>query len=76
MCTASFLPKVKRPGRGVDHPHPSSVEVKERVQLYLYSPLGLRGLFLVELYLLHISTIPHGVIFQKTATFAVTVIRT
>jgi hypothetical protein len=31
---------VKRPGRGVDHPPPSSAEVKERVQLYLYSPFG------------------------------------
>jgi hypothetical protein len=28
---------VKRPGRGVDHPPPSSAEVKERVELYLYS---------------------------------------
>jgi len=25
------------PGRGVDHPHPSSAEVKEGVELYLYS---------------------------------------
>jgi hypothetical protein len=39
MDTESFL-EVKRPGRGVDHPHPSSAEVKERVQLYLYSPCG------------------------------------
>ena len=31
---------VKRPGRGVDHPPPSSAEVKERVELYLYSPSG------------------------------------
>ena len=30
----SFL-GVKRPGRGVDHPPPSSAEVKERVDLYL-----------------------------------------
>jgi hypothetical protein len=29
---------VKRPGRGIDHPPPSSAEVKERVELYLYSP--------------------------------------
>ena len=27
-------------GRGVDHPPPSSAEVKERVELYLYSPHG------------------------------------
>jgi hypothetical protein len=32
--------RVKRPGRGVDHPPPSSAEVKERVELYLYSPSG------------------------------------
>ena len=30
-----YLPGVKRPGRGVDHPTPSSAEVKERVELYL-----------------------------------------
>ena len=39
MGTRSFT-GVKRPGRGVDHPHPSSSEVKERVELYLYSPSG------------------------------------
>jgi len=32
MDTESF-PRVKRPGRSVDHPLPSSPEVKERVQL-------------------------------------------
>jgi hypothetical protein len=37
--TASF-PGVKRPGRGVDHPLPSSIEVKERIELYPYSPSG------------------------------------
>jgi hypothetical protein len=39
-CTmgAGFFPGVKRPGRGVDHPHPSSAEVKEGAELYLYSP--------------------------------------
>jgi hypothetical protein len=30
-------PGVKQPGRGVDHTTPSSAEVKERVELYLYS---------------------------------------
>ena len=39
MGTGSF-PGVKRPGRGVVHPPPSSDEVKERVHLYLYSPYG------------------------------------
>ena len=37
MGTGCF-PRVKRPGRGVDHPPASRVEVKERVQLYLYYP--------------------------------------
>jgi len=31
------LPRVKRPERGLDHPPTSSVEVKERIELYLYS---------------------------------------
>jgi hypothetical protein len=39
MGTGS-LPGVKRPWRGVDHPPPSSAVVKERVELYLYSPSG------------------------------------
>jgi len=39
MGTGSF-PGVKQPGRGVDHPHPSSAEFKERVELYLFSPSG------------------------------------
>ena len=34
------LPGRKRPGRGVDHPPPSSAEVKEREELYIYSPSG------------------------------------
>jgi hypothetical protein len=37
--TQSF-PGVNRPERGVDHPPPFSTEVKERVELYLYSPSG------------------------------------
>jgi hypothetical protein len=31
---------VKRQLRGVNHPPPSSVEIKERVELYLHSPSG------------------------------------
>jgi len=34
------FPEVKRPGRGADHPPLSSAEVRERVELYLYSPSG------------------------------------
>jgi hypothetical protein len=32
--------RVSLPGRGVDHPLPSSVEFKERVELYLHSLSG------------------------------------
>jgi hypothetical protein len=35
---AGSFPGVKRPGRGVDHQLSSNAEVKERVELYLYSP--------------------------------------
>jgi len=39
MSTGSF-PGVKWPELGVDHPTTSSVEVKVRVDLYIYSPSG------------------------------------
>jgi len=39
MGTGSFL-GVKWLGCGIEQPPPSSAEVKERVQLYLYSPSG------------------------------------
>jgi hypothetical protein len=39
LGTGSF-PRVKHPGHGVDHPPPFSAEVKERVELYFYSPSG------------------------------------
>jgi hypothetical protein len=32
------FPRVKRPGRRVDHPPSSVAEVKEKVELYVYSP--------------------------------------
>jgi hypothetical protein len=41
MGTESF-PGVKRPGRGADHPSPSSAEIEN--ELYLYSPSRPRGL--------------------------------
>jgi hypothetical protein len=54
---AGSFPGAKWPGRGVDHPPPSSTEVKERVEVYLYSPFGLSwpvlGWTLPLLYLLH-----------------------
>jgi hypothetical protein len=39
MATRSF-PGVKQLECGTDHPPPSSTEIKERVELYLYSPSG------------------------------------
>jgi hypothetical protein len=35
-----WIPGLKWPGRGFNHPPPSSAEVKERVELYLYSSSG------------------------------------
>jgi len=40
MGTGSFL-GVKQSGRGIDHPPPCSTKVKERVELYPYSPPGI-----------------------------------
>jgi hypothetical protein len=39
MSNGSF-PGIKLPGRGFARPPPSSAEVKERVELYIYSPSG------------------------------------
>ena len=40
---------VKRSGRDVNHPPPSSAEVKQRVELHLYSlSLGLHGMAMTE----------------------------
>jgi hypothetical protein len=38
--TMGPFPRVKWPGCGVDHPTAPSVEVKERVELHLYSASG------------------------------------
>ena len=43
-----YFPGVKRQGPVVDYPPLSSAEVKERAELYLTSPLGLRGLLYGE----------------------------
>jgi hypothetical protein len=39
MGTRSFS-SVNRRGRGVDHPPQSTAKVKERVEVYMYSPSG------------------------------------
>ena len=38
--------EVKQPGNGFDHSPPSTAQVKERVDLYIYPPLGLLHLLL------------------------------
>jgi hypothetical protein len=38
MKDSPSFPEVKRPVCGVDHPLPFSAEIKESVELYLYSP--------------------------------------
>jgi hypothetical protein len=45
------FPRVKRPGRGVNHPPPSSAEVKVRAELYLYTPSEHSRKLKKELYL-------------------------
>jgi hypothetical protein len=40
MGTGSPSREKKLPGRGVDHPHPSNAEVKERAELHLSSSSG------------------------------------
>ena len=62
MSTGSS-PGLKWPGCGVDHPPASRAEVKERVELYLYSPFGLRSLFFCSRNdIMKIS--PRGVLFK------------
>jgi hypothetical protein len=41
---AGSFPGVKRPGRGADHPPPTSTEVKNEYSYTSTPPLGLRGL--------------------------------
>jgi hypothetical protein len=38
--SARYFPGVKRPVRGVDNPLTSGAEVKDKVELYPYSPSG------------------------------------
>jgi len=53
-----FFPASKRPGPGVDHPPPSSSEVKERVELFFCSPpLDLHGVCWGELHAVEGSSV-------------------
>ena len=71
--TGSF-PGVKRPGRDVGHPPPSSAGVAERLELYLYlydlcstSSLGLRGLFQGKLNLSYEYIYSYGKVMRTDA---------
>jgi hypothetical protein len=46
MDTGALSPAVKRTEREADHSPPSSAEVKECVDLYLYTPIRLHGMVL------------------------------
>jgi hypothetical protein len=62
----SLFPRGKSSEAWCWSPTPSSAEVKERVELYLYSPLGLRGLFKGELY--HRSDCRHTLMYAYTVS--------
>ena len=51
MGTGFLSPGLKWPGRSFNYPSPSSAEVEERVELYLYSLSGLSWYVLGERYL-------------------------
>jgi hypothetical protein len=55
------FPEGKPAGRGVVHPPTSSAEVKERVELYLYSSLNLRVLFYFELQYKYLDFLNHKI---------------
>jgi len=42
------IPRVKRPDRVVNHPPQSIAEVKERVELYIYSPSAFMACYKVK----------------------------
>jgi hypothetical protein len=51
QCSSDLSRGVKRPRRGVGHTPQSSPKVKERIELYLYSPSGPSWPVLGKLYL-------------------------
>jgi hypothetical protein len=53
MGTGFFL-RVKQPGRGVDLAVPYTAEVKEKVELYIYSPSGPSCMLKGEIYIIDI----------------------
>ena len=56
------FPGVKQAGRGVNHPQPSSTEVKERAELHIYSPSGPSWPVLERnLPLRHVLTVSHHI---------------
>jgi hypothetical protein len=60
-----FFPGVKRPGSGINHPPPSSAEIKEKVDLYLYSLSGHSWPVLEQTYLLNTTNSINSTIYQQ-----------
>ena len=60
-----LVPGVKRPDHGANHLPPSNAVVKERVELYLFSPLGFHDPLLDELYV-YMCTKLYGITSHKT----------
>jgi hypothetical protein len=73
MGTGSF-PGIKRPGSDVDRPPPSTVEVKERAELYLCSQSGPSCPVLGRTLPLHLSTLKLLHISETTVCFELYVI--
>jgi hypothetical protein len=75
--------EVKRPGREADHSPPSSVEVKECVELYLHSPNLFMAWYLVKhrdftftvLHLRHFQNVSFPTFIMNLTAFATTVLR-
>jgi hypothetical protein len=63
MSTGSFL-WVKRPARVIDHPPPSSAEVKERVDVYVFLLWAFIACSRVNFTLLYLYSCKYNIKFQ------------
>jgi hypothetical protein len=68
MSIGSF-PRVKRPGRGVDHTIPPSAEVKETMEVHIYSTCGSSWSVLGQNVPLHLAVTFPAFLQRTTKTF-------